>query len=225
MHRFKRAGFIGVLLAALSLSSVGFACPPFESQGSHRDPGAFIEKNAEALGVDAETLTAIRNIVEKSRGSVDSLQSGLRESHEGMKALLDQGTPDEAAVMKQAEAIGAAETAMQKHRLGTMLEIRALLTSEQREEMARLRGAGCPMHQGGGCAMHKGGDCPMHKGGDCPMHKGGDCPMHKGGDCPMHKGGDCPMHKGADGPMKQGEGCPMHRGMGSSEKPQVSETY
>ena len=139
MHRFELAGFFGALLAALTLSGVSFARPPFESAEPHHDPGAFIEENAEALNLDGETLSAIRSIVEASKGTGDQLHAKLRELHEGMKALLSQDTPDESAVMKQVDSIGVAEVEMHKHRLGTMLEIRALLTPEQREEMTRLR--------------------------------------------------------------------------------------
>ena len=48
------------------------------------------------------------------------------------------GAPDEAAVMQHADAIGQAETEMHKHRLATMLEIRALLTPEQRQELTQI---------------------------------------------------------------------------------------
>jgi Spy/CpxP family protein refolding chaperone len=121
------------------LSGVGFARPPFESGDSHRDPGAFMEANAEALGLDEETLGAIRSIVAKSKERGDQLHSNLRELHKEMKTLLSEDAPDESAVMQQVDSIGEAEIEMQRHRLGTMLEIRALLTPEQREQMTRLR--------------------------------------------------------------------------------------
>ena len=56
-----------------------------------------------------------------------------------MHDLLSQETPDESAVMQQAEAIGQAETELHKHRLGTLIKIRALLTDEQRAELIRIR--------------------------------------------------------------------------------------
>jgi Spy/CpxP family protein refolding chaperone len=139
MHRFKLAGFLGALALALTLSGVSFARPPFESGGPHHDPGAFIEENAEALGLDDETRGAIQGIVDESKATGDQLHAKLRDLHKGMKALLEQDSPDESAVMQQIDTIGAAEVAMQKHRLGTMLKIRALLTPEQREAMTQLR--------------------------------------------------------------------------------------
>ena len=139
MHRFKRVGFFGALAAALTLSGVGFAQPPFESKGPHRDPGVFIEEHAETLGLDDETLSAIRSIVAESKDRGDQLHAKVRELHKEMKALLSKGTPDESAVMQQVDSIGAAEIEMQRHRLGTMLKIRALLTPEQREQMTGFR--------------------------------------------------------------------------------------
>jgi Spy/CpxP family protein refolding chaperone len=40
--------------------------------------------------------------------------------------------------MALADRIGAAETALDKHRLATLLEIRALLTPAQRRELVRI---------------------------------------------------------------------------------------
>ena len=56
-----------------------------------------------------------------------------------MRALLSQEVPDEAAVMRQADAIGALELAARKQRLQVMLRIRALLTPAQRQELMRLQ--------------------------------------------------------------------------------------
>ena len=41
--------------------------------------------------------------------------------------------------MQQAEAIGQAETELHKHRLAAMVQIRALLTDEQRAELMEIR--------------------------------------------------------------------------------------
>jgi Spy/CpxP family protein refolding chaperone len=254
MHRFKLAGFVGAWLAVLTLSGVGFARPPFEASDSHRDPGAFIEENAEALDLDDETLVTIRSIVEESKGEGDQFHAKLRELHEEMKTLLSQGTPDESTVMKQIETIGAVETEMQKHRLGTMLKIRALLTPEQREEMIRLRDesrgrwkhalrdaceadleALCPDAEDRWSRKQCLRDQRENVSDECRdaikaarhAHRGSHKggPMHQGADCPMHEGADCPMHKGADCPMHQGGDCPMRQGAGSSEKPEASEAF
>jgi hypothetical protein len=56
-----------------------------------------------------------------------------------MRTLLSQEVPNAAAVMQQADAIGALELAILKQRLQVMLRIRALLTPAQRQELMRLQ--------------------------------------------------------------------------------------
>ena len=144
-------GSLTALFAGLAIASVGFAQPPFGGPppgGGRglfggpppgRGPDRFIEEHAAQLGVDDETLEAIETIVEGSREQARGLRVELRGLHREMRDLLSQETPNEAAVMQQAEAIGQAETELHKHRLGTLIKIRALLTEEQREELSRIR--------------------------------------------------------------------------------------
>jgi Spy/CpxP family protein refolding chaperone len=139
MTRHYRFAVLCAFVLALTHSSPSFARKPFDGPDSHRDPGAFIEKKAEALGLDEEKLAAIRSIVESSKETGDRLHSEVRGLHDEMKEMLSQDAPDEAAVMKQIDGIGAVEVEMHKHRVRTMLKIRELLTPQQREAMVKLR--------------------------------------------------------------------------------------
>ena len=56
-----------------------------------------------------------------------------------MKDTLSQDAPDESAVMLLADRIGLLETSLHKHRLAAILEIRSVLTPEQRRQLAELR--------------------------------------------------------------------------------------
>jgi len=74
----------------------------------------------------------------------DQTEGGVRElKKEGVASAeapgAQEGSPDEEAVMQQAELLGAIETEMTKHRLRTLLRIHALLTPEQRKEMMAIR--------------------------------------------------------------------------------------
>jgi hypothetical protein len=171
-----------------------------------------------------------------------------------MKVLLAQGTPNESAVMQQVDSIGALETEMHKHRLGTMLEIRALLTPEQREEMAQLRDESRGRWKHAlreACGADVEALCPdaedrwsrkqcLHEQREkvseaCKdamkaakgAHRGSHkgCSEHRGSECPMHLGSDCPMHRGSDCPMHRGSDCPMHRGSGGSEQQESEDAY
>lgn len=146
MSGFNGVRFNGVKLAGWFVMSAvvfGLAAPSFgrprEGRSFHDDPQTFIEENVEVLGLEEEQLTAIRSIVEASRATGDELRDELRRLHREMKELLSQDEPDASTVMQKADAIGEVETKMQKHRLGTLLEIRALLSPEQREALSGIR--------------------------------------------------------------------------------------
>jgi len=130
-----------VLLASLTIpgrSQADAGRPPRDA-GSY--PGRFIEEEyAERLGLGAETLAAIHTIVEAARLQSKTLWTELHQAHAQMRALLSQETPDPTEVMRQADAIGALELTERKNRLQAMLQIRAVLTPAQRQELVRLQG-------------------------------------------------------------------------------------
>jgi Spy/CpxP family protein refolding chaperone len=113
-----------------------------EAETSHkgRGPlsGRWIEEHAERLGLDEETLTAIRTIADASHEKEEEFREALRKAYDTMRELLSQETPDEAIVMHQADVIGALELTKRKNRLRTLLRIRALLTPEQRQELVQM---------------------------------------------------------------------------------------
>ncbi len=120
-------------LAAPGRSHADTGRPPRDA-GSYS--GRFLEEEyAERLGLEAETLAAIHTIVETARLQNKTLWTELQQAHAQMRALLSQDTPDPAAVMQQADTIGALELAERKNRLQAMLQIRAILTPAQRQEL------------------------------------------------------------------------------------------
>jgi Spy/CpxP family protein refolding chaperone len=105
--------------------------PPFED---------VLERNTERLHLDDATRARIRAVAEAGRPEHDRLRNELETAHDEMRKLLGQDSPSEAAVLAQADKIGALDTALRKQRLHTMLEIRALLTPEQRQELVKIHG-------------------------------------------------------------------------------------
>ena len=134
-----------LLLLVVLLAAAGG--PPSAGAGEHhgrkhrRPPlDALLERHAERLGLDAEALARIRAAADASRPEHERLGEELHALRMEMRALLDADAPDREAVMLLADRIGAAETALDKHRLTALLEIRALLTPEQRRELVRIHG-------------------------------------------------------------------------------------
>ena len=124
------------VLTALDVSRAGAQRPPRDAntQFDH-----FLAESAERLGLDQETLATIRTIVAASRAQGEAMRTELRQAQARMRKLLSEEGPQEAAVMQQADTIGALELAIRKQRLQAMLRIRALLTPAQRQELLRLQ--------------------------------------------------------------------------------------
>jgi len=148
MYTAVKALVAGMLLASLTapgLSDADAGRPQREFGPQPRrefgaQPGRFLEEEyAERLGLAAETLAAIHTIVETSRSQSHTLRAQLHQAYMQMRRLLSQETPDPAAVMQQADTIGALELAERKNRLQAMLQIRALLTPAQRQQLLRLQ--------------------------------------------------------------------------------------
>jgi Spy/CpxP family protein refolding chaperone len=135
--RSPKSTLLAVLFALASL-----AAPALAGEGGHhhrRPPlDAILERNAERLGLDAETLAKIRSAADASRPEHERLEAELGALRREMWSLLSEDAPDAEAVMRLADRVGAAETALDKHRLATLLEIRTLLTPEQRRELVRI---------------------------------------------------------------------------------------
>ena len=133
------------LLAALALApAFSQAGGPYGS-GHHRMRGeARLEKHLEALGLEPAQNEKVRAILDASKQAREAQHEQMRAAHEEMRALLDQETPDEVAVMAQADRMGALKTEGHKAMLRTLLAVRAELTPEQRaalkEKMKSERG-------------------------------------------------------------------------------------
>jgi Spy/CpxP family protein refolding chaperone len=139
-----------IVVASAFICGAALAQPPFGGPPGPPGPGGLIEENAERLGLDDETRTAIRAIVDASHVRADALHRDHRVARRTLRDLMSQDSPDEESVMEQAELLGSIETSMTKHRLRTLLRIHSLLTPEQRAEMMAL-------HRGHRRGHHRGG--------------------------------------------------------------------
>ena len=133
-----RSFLIFLLAVALFSAAPVHARGPF-GHGKHGHGGArFIEHHAEQLGLDDATREAIQAVVAGSAEENSAAREELREAQGAMRALLQEPLPDTTAVMNQADLINEIRGDMHKARLATVLEIRALLSEEQREMLVAL---------------------------------------------------------------------------------------
>jgi Spy/CpxP family protein refolding chaperone len=129
--------WILVLLAGLLGGRAATAGPPFGGGEPHI--AELLERDAEAIGLDEPTLARLREIVAAARGEEERIHGEIRAARRGLRDLLSAEQPEEAAVMRQAELLGALETEALKHRLRTLLAVRPLLTDEQFARLRELR--------------------------------------------------------------------------------------
>ena len=142
--RALRGGALGPMALAAALVLVAAPAQAGGPKGHHGRHGPppldrMIEDYGERLGLDPKVEAQIREIAEASHARQEELHGKLRELHGEMRDLLEQDSPEEAAVMEQARALGRVETEAHEEHLRAMLQIRKLLTPEQRAELVRIR--------------------------------------------------------------------------------------
>ena len=129
---------IGILCLATALAG-----PAMARSGGGSPDLRRLEHRVEKLDLDGAVRDQAFAILDAAREEDRALRDGLREAHEQLRSLLEGDAPDFAAVEAQVDAIGVLRTRAHKHSLRTALQVGALLTSEQREELVAER------HRGG----------------------------------------------------------------------------
>ena len=130
--------FIALLALAGGAAARGpFAGPPPGARGG--DPhDRFLEKYADRLGIDDETGSAIEQQFEASRAQAEPIREALHEEHRALREMLREAEPDRTAILNQADTVGELETELRKLRLTTLLEVRGMLSAEQRTELMSI---------------------------------------------------------------------------------------
>jgi Spy/CpxP family protein refolding chaperone len=131
------------LVALLALAATAGARPPLGGgfHGRHGDDHheRFLERHADRLGVDDATREAIEAKFDGARSQAEPLRVAVRQAHRQLHEMLRADAPDREAVLAQSDAIGALETELRKLRITTLLDVRAMLSEEQRAEMVSIR--------------------------------------------------------------------------------------
>ena len=132
---------IRIILSSIAvfgaIASAGDGRPLGTERGRHLL--ADLDANATRLGISDETVAQIHSIVADGMASGDRVRAELTAARAALRSLLSAPRPDEAAVIKQAQEIGALDTKLLELRLHTLLRVRPLLTDAQIEGLRAVR--------------------------------------------------------------------------------------
>ena len=112
-------------------------------------PDTRLEQQLRELGLDASQLEKTQAVIADAKRTREEIDGRLQKAFDEMRTLLEQDSPDEAAVMSQADRIGAIRTEGRKAMLRALLAVRADLTPEQRQKLNEMmRRDGPPWRRG-----------------------------------------------------------------------------
>lgn len=82
---------------------------------------------AEKLGLSKDLVQKVQDLTFDANEQLISLEADLKRAQLALDRLLRSPNPADSAVMQQVEAVGRAELAVRKNRIGLMLQIKRLL--------------------------------------------------------------------------------------------------
>jgi Spy/CpxP family protein refolding chaperone len=128
-----------VYAAALTSALADASFPPLGMADDSRILAA-LHANATRLGLNDETVAAVAAILAEGKANLATLNAERASAREALRRLLSAPTPDEAAVMAEADRIADLDAQRLKLRLQTLLRIRPLFTAAQIDALHTLRG-------------------------------------------------------------------------------------
>jgi Spy/CpxP family protein refolding chaperone len=135
----NRRAFVSSVAVGVALA----AAVAFAGRAEGRPPGpppdVRLENHLEKLGLTSAQMEKVRVILDGAKQKRQQNRAQLRAAFDQMHSLLEQDTPDEAAIMQQADKIGQLQTEGHKAMLHTLLQVRAELTPEQRHKLQEMK--------------------------------------------------------------------------------------
>lgn len=147
------------MFGAIALLAGLLAAPPSLAR-SAEGPDGFLARHAERLGLDAETRDAIGEIVRAAAARSEELRRSAREARKRLRDELSRPDAGREAVRAAAAEVDRSLAALHQSRLEAILDIHALLTPAQREELVRIRAEESRRGRHAGCAADLADSCP-----------------------------------------------------------------
>jgi len=98
-----------------------------------------VQERPEEIGVDQEILTKLDSMAKEFRAEESRLSEEMRKTTAKVSKLLEEGRPNDKAILEASKAASAVGREIRTNRLQLTLNVRALLTDEQLEKFMALR--------------------------------------------------------------------------------------
>ncbi len=147
MKRLIRALVPAVLVAAPAAAQEGGIPPPVAAR----------------LGIPVDKVKKVQDLAFEANDKLIGLEADLRRAQLALEREMRGEAPNEANVEKLIDAVGKAEVAVRKNRIGLMIRVRKALGNELWQKLEALRAEEGP-HRGPGMGPPGEGMGPMSPG-------------------------------------------------------------
>ena len=142
--RSKQLATIALIAsAAVALGTASAWARPHGGGMCKSGRGATLEKlehKVAGLGLAQKELDAVYAVIDQARREKRPLDAEIRAAHDRMRELLEQEQPNVETVTAQADSIGALTTQARKIELRATVQVRSMLTPEQRKQLGGMHG-------------------------------------------------------------------------------------
>lgn len=138
-NQWKTALLLTLSVLALTFAAAALAQGPQGRSGQGRgrqgEPGLRLEMMTEKLELTTDQVAAIEKIQETGREKGTELRKDMMRLRNELEGEMLKDEPSEKTALQLVEKIGGLRTEMQAGRMQVRLEVRRLLTPEQRDRM------------------------------------------------------------------------------------------
>jgi periplasmic protein CpxP/Spy len=129
---------IVLLAAALTAVAVPGGAGDWPGGGMHKGKFWRRDKVRDRLELTDDEIDKLENVVARNRDSLEDLETGVKRERATLDTLLRDDGTSEAAVLAQVDRVEQARARLGKARVTMLLEMRNILTPEQRRRLATL---------------------------------------------------------------------------------------
>jgi Spy/CpxP family protein refolding chaperone len=124
------------LIAGICLPSLAMARPG--GPGLRGLAPERIDRMAERLELDAGTTDKIKDLVHQTQKEAIGIQARMETARLDLRQQLNDEDPDRSSVMAQIDQVAALKVSVKKLEVNLLLDVRGLLTPEQRTGLKKL---------------------------------------------------------------------------------------